>query len=319
MKTLQLANGDRLPILGLGTWKAEPGEVGQAVTTAVGLGYRHIDCAKIYGNEAEIGQALKKLLDDGQVRRDDLWVTSKLWNDAHLPERVLPTLQQTLTDLQLDHLDLYLMHWPLAFHPGVLYPESAADTIPLAELPLEATWQAMQELVSRGLCRHIGVANFTQKKLQALIAVGGQRPEVNQIELHPYLQQPSMLDFCRQEGILLTAYAPLGSAGRPEHLRPATEPVLLEDPVIGEIARELAVTPAQVLLQWGMARGTAVIPKSVKPQRLQENLAAADIELPPEAKARIDSLDRHRRYFSGQFWTFEETGYTLQTLWDGEA
>jgi alcohol dehydrogenase (NADP+) len=318
MNNLTLANGDLLPALGLGTWKAEPGQVGQAVQTAIRLGYRHIDCAKIYGNEAEIGTALKELFSSGAVRREDLWITSKLWNDNHHPTHVLPAVKKTLADLQLEYLDLYLVHWPVAFRHGVLYPEQAADTVPLSEVPLAETWRAMQAVQQQGLARHIGVANFTRHKLQQLLDLGGQGPEVNQIELHPYLQQWPMLEFCQQNRILLTGYAPLGSAGRPEHLKPADEPVLLEDPTILAIAHRLQVTPAQVLIQWGLARGVSVIPKSVRPDRLAENFAAAQVRPEPDDMTKIQRLDRHRRYFSGKFWTFPEHNYTPETLWDGE-
>jgi alcohol dehydrogenase (NADP+) len=290
MQKLALANGDQLPALGLGTWKAEPGQVGQAVQAAIRLGYRHIDCAKIYGNEAEIGAALAEMFARGEVRRDELWITSKLWNDAHQPSHVLPTLQQTLSHLQLEYLDLYLVD----------------------------TWRAMQDVHRQGLTRHIGVANFTRRKLQLLMDQGGQAPEVNQLELHPYLQQWPMLEFCQQHHILLTGYAPLGSAGRPEHLKPADEPILLQDPTILSIAARHGVTPAQVLIQWGIARGVSVIPKSVRPERLAENFAAARVQLTGDDLQQIKGLERHRRYFTGQFWTFPEHNYTPETLWDGE-
>ncbi len=317
-KTLKFSNGDELPPLGLGTWKAAPGEVGAAIEAAVRMGYRHVDCAAIYGNEAEIGETLGQLFRAGVVKREELWITSKLWNDAHAPQDVMPALEKTLRDLQLDYLDLYLIHWPLAFRKGVHFPDTPADTISLTELPLAETWAAMEKLAEKELCRHIGVANFSRAKLNSLLLTARRKPEMNQIELHPYLQQPLMLEFCRNNGIHLTAYAPLGSGGRPEQLKGVDEPVLLNDPSIAEIASRRGATVAQVLLQWGLARGTAVIPKSVNSVRLQENLAATELTLSSSEIAEINHLDRSRRYFGGEFWTMEGTDYTLASLWDAE-
>lgn len=316
MQSLKLANNDLFPSLGLGTWKSEPGEVGEVIKTAIRLGYRHLDCAAIYANESEIGTALSDVFKEGIVKREDLWITSKLWNNCHHPDHVRPAIKKTLADLQLEYLDLYLMHWPVAFANECTYPESEAQVIPLAEIPLQTTWQAMESLADDGLCRHLGTANFSVKKLQHLIDQATHLPEVNQLEMHPYLQQPKMLEFCGQQNVLLTAYAPLGSAGRPEPMKGEAEPVLLDDPVIAQIAKSHQATPAQVLLQWGIARGTAVIPKTVNPDRLKENLAAADLLLTPEAIDQINQLDRHRRYFDGKFWDFPSKGYTLANLWD---
>lgn len=316
MQSIKLNCGDQFPVIGLGTWKADPGEVGTAVKEAVRAGYRHIDCAAVYGNEAEIGQALSELFREGVVARNDLWITSKLWNNCHAPEHVLPACQQTLKDLQLDYLDLYLMHWPIAFRHDLMYPESAADCVPLSKIPLIETWRAMEPLVDQGLCRNLGVANFSLTKLKALIANAKRKPQVIQVEMHPYLAQPELVSFCREQKIVITAYAPLGSAGRPEHLRTSDEPVLLNDPVIAQIAAEHGATPAQVLLQWGISRETVVIPKSVKPKRIAENFGAINLKLDSSALAKIDRLNGNRRYFDGGFWNFPETGYTAQTLWD---
>ena len=316
MQTLKLNGGDEFPVIGLGTWKADPGEVGQAVKEAVRAGYRHIDCAAVYGNEAEIGQALNELFREGIVARKDLWITSKLWNNSHAPDHVLPAYQKTLKDLKLDYLDLYLMHWPIAFRHDLIYPETAADCVPLSEIPLIETWKAMEPLVHQGLCRNLGVANFSLTKLKALIANAKHKPQVNQVELHPYLAQPELVSFCREHKTILTAYAPLGSSGRPEHLKASDEPVLLADPIIGQIAAEHRATPAQVLLQWGIGRGTVVIPKSVNPNRIRENLGALQLKLDSSALGKIDQLNRNRRYFNGGFWNFPEAGYTTKTLWD---
>ena len=316
MDSIRLRNGDAMPALGLGTWRAEPGVVGDALRAALEAGYRHVDCAAIYGNEAEIGAALARAFEDGVVRREDLWITSKLWNDMHAPEDVHEALARTLGDLRLEALDLYLVHWPVALKKGRLLPEAPDDFVALEDLPLSETWQRMEDAVDRGLCRHVGVSNFSVKKLRELAEKARLRPEVDQVELHPYLQQNELLAYGRENGVAITAYSPLGSPARPDGLKKEGEPVLLEDPVIGEIATRMGVTPAQVLLRWAVQRGTSVIPKSVDPGRLTQNLAAADLELSDDDMARIASLDRHRRYIAGDTWTPEGAPYTLAGLWD---
>lgn len=316
MKTYHFRNGDGIPLLGLGTWKSEPGEVGAAVREAVRIGYRHLDCSPIYGNEAEIGAALEECFAEGLVSREDMWITSKLWNNAHAREEVGPAIERTLADLGLEYLDLYLIHWPVALRPGVEYPETPEELVPLEEIPLEVTWRAMETVVHGGLSRHIGVSNFSAAKIRSLLEAGNVRPEVNQVELHPYLQQAELLDFCRREEIHVTAYSPLGSGDRPEHLKDADEPILLDDPVIRDIAATHGTTPAQVLIAWALCRRTSVIPKSVRADRLAENLAAAELELEPEDVERIAGLDRGHRYLTGEIWTRGKSPYTAESLWD---
>jgi alcohol dehydrogenase (NADP+) len=314
MHTLTFANGDTMPAFGLGTWKAAPGAVKEAVAEALRLGYRHIDCAHIYGNEAEVGEALAEAFQGG-LRREDVWITSKLWNDSHGAERPRAALETTLSNLGLKALDLYLIHWPVPQKPGVWIPKSPDDMYTLEEVPLATTWAAMEGLVEAGLTRHIGVSNFNTRHLRDIMAAARIRPEMNQIELHPYLQQPDMLAFCKDAGIHLTAYSPLGSADRPAVLRAEDEPVLLDDPVIARIAERHGVTPAQVLIAWALARGTAVIPKSVSPARLAQNLAAVTLTLNDQDMSEIAALDRNRRYVSGDFWVLPGGPHTKETLW----
>jgi len=315
MQTISFENGDEMPMLGLGTWKSDPGEAYEAVKTALEAGYRHVDCAAIYKNEAEVGEALTESFDAGVANRDDVWITSKLWNDAHAPEHVRPALEETLADLQLDALDLYLIHWPVAFERGVDYPGSPDEFVSLDEIPLTETWAALENLKDEGLVRHIGVSNFNIPKLQLLIDAGRVTPEMNQIELHPYLQQPEMLSFAEDAGIPLTAYSPLGSRDRPESMKADDEPVLLENPTIHEIAERHDATPAQVLISWALHRGTVVIPKSTTPSHIRENLAAADLELTAEDMNAIAELDQGYRYLPVEDWTVEGTPYSQSSLW----
>jgi alcohol dehydrogenase (NADP+) len=309
-------NGDTMPMLGLGTWQSEPGVVAGVVADAIGLGYRHIDCAHVYGNEAEIGPAITDALADGVVSREDLWVTSKLWNNAHAREDVLPALENTLNDLGLEYLDLYHIHWPVAQPRDVLFPQSGQDLVALEERPLRETWQAMEVAVERGLTRHIGVSNFSAKKIEHLREEARVAPEVLQVELHPYLQQNALLEYCRSRGMFVTAYSPLGSPSRPERLVVEGEPMLLEDPAVIDIADRHAATPGQVLIAWALARGTSVIPKTVRPERLRENRAACEHSLSVADMDRIGSLDRHRRYITGDFWAKDGSPYSVKELWD---
>jgi alcohol dehydrogenase (NADP+) len=310
------ANGDRVPLLGLGTWKSEPGDVYKAVREAIRIGYRHIDCASLYGNEAEVGHALRDAVRDGNVTRKDLWITSKLWSNAHGQKNVEPALRKTLSDLGLDYLDLYLIHWPIPLKPSAVLPGSAADFMLPSEVPIQATWAGMGAAVGTGLTRHLGVSNFSAKKIRELLPHCKIKPEVNQVELHPLLQQPALVAYCASEGIHMTAYAPLGSGDRPAFLKASDAPVLLDNPVIGSIAETHGCTPAQVLLAWHVQRGISTIPKSVTPARLRENLVAAQLELSTTELGRIASLDQGCRLIAGAFWAVEGGPWTLQTIWD---
>ena len=305
-----------IPALGLGTWKSGSGEVFTAVKEALNIGYRHIDCAPAYENESEVGDAIAETLASGSVGRKDLWITSKLWNNAHRPDKVEPALRKTLADLKLDSLDLFLIHWPVAFSHEVFFPQSGEDYISLADLPTISTWRAMEACVEKGLARYIGVCNFSIKKLDALKQEAKIAPVMNQIELHPYLQQNTMLEYCRQNDILLTAYAPLGSGDRPQRLKKSDEPVLLQDPVIRRIAEKHGVQPGHILLAWALERGTIVIPKSVNPERLRQNLDASRVSLDAADMADIAALDKGYRFVDGSFWQAPGSPYTVADLWD---
>jgi alcohol dehydrogenase (NADP+) len=316
MQFHKFINGDQMPMLGLGTWKSNDGEAYESVREAIKIGYRHIDCAARYENELEIGQALHDAIQTGEVRRENLWLTSKLWNNAHKPEHVEPALQKTLSDLQIDFLDLYLIHWPVAFKPEVNFPDKGADLISLQSVPLLDTWQAMESCVKKGLIRHIGLSNFSIKKIQELLDHGDIRPECNQVESHPLLQQNGLFEFCSQEKIAFTAYSPLGSLDRPPRLKKDTDPNLLKHPIIEEISEEYGVSPAQILISWAINRGTATIPKSSNPTRLEENYRAADLSLAGETMDRILRLDQGFRFFDGSIWALPGSPYTVEDLWD---
>jgi alcohol dehydrogenase (NADP+) len=315
MKNLFFTNGDALPILGLGTWKSQPGEVRKAVFWAIKSGYRHLDCASIYQNEKEVGQGIADAIAEGLVKRNELFVTSKLWNSSHRYEDVHPALEKTLTDLRLDYLDLYLVHWPISYKPGVVFATQREEYYTYQDVPLSQTWEAMQVQKQSGLAKHIGVSNFNQAKLKELLAMSGEHPEMNQIEMHPFLPQENLVSFCRQHQILLTAYSPLGSPdSRAE--RHQNDPKLLTNPIVEEIAQKHQVTCGQILLAWSIQRGIAVIPKSVNPQRIQENLEAASLALSKEDLDKLNHIGITHRFVDGTFFTGSNSPYTQSDLWD---
>ena len=310
--TLTFRNGDEMPVLGLGTWQAGKGEVGEAVRNAISVGYRHFDCAAVYGNEKEIGEAFEEIFASGEVGREDVWITSKLWCDKHAPEDVIPALQQTLADLRLDYLDLYLVHWPIALKRGVDFPEKPEDFLTPEEMPLSETWKGMEGALKAGLCRHIGVSNLNPAHLEKLVKCSASAPEVNQVECHPFFNQSALLDVCKKHGVVLTAYSPLGSGKEKE----ADAPDVFTDPVLEEIAAGYGVSSAEVVLAWAVQRGTNPIPKSTNAERQKNNLEAADLRLTDEEMGRVDGLERGYRFIDGSLWTFDGSPYSLEWLWE---
>jgi len=311
MKSFKFRNGDTVEAIGLGTWKSDPGKVGAAVESALKTGYRHIDCAAVYGNEAEVGNALAETFSTTDINRENVHITSKLWNTAHRKQDVIPALKKSLNDLKLDYLDLYLMHWPVAFKPGLEgFPQGEEDYLSLDEVPIIETWEAMLEAKQQGLIRHAGVSNFSIEKLEDLKSKTDDFPEMNQVELHPYLQQQELVDYGKANDMLITAYSPLGSSDRPEMMKSDDEPALLDNDVIGSIAEKHDATPAQVLIKWAVERDTIVIPKSTNEGRIAENLKSAEIDLDSEDHEKIKELNIPYRYLDGEMFETENGMYS---------
>ena len=303
---ITLPDGGRLPLVGLGLWKVPKPDAAGLVREAVRVGYRHLDSACDYGNEAEVGAGIRAALADGLCRREDLCVTSKLWNTYHARPHVRPAVERTLRDLQLDYLDLYLLHFPIAqafvpfderYPPGWLHdPDASEQGMRFARVPLAETWGAMEELVRAGLVRYIGVCNFGTALLRDLLSYAQIQPAVLQVELHPYLTQEKLLRFCRESGVAVTAFSPLGAQSYFSLNMAHADEAVLDRAVVREAARRHGKSPAQVLLRWGVQRGTAVVPKTAQPKRLAENLAVFDFELSAEEMREVSSLDRGRRF-----------------------
>ncbi len=314
MKKFKLHDGHFIPAIGLGTWKMEDGSAKDAVATALELGYRHIDCAAIYQNESDVGAAFADAFAGG-LSRDDVFITSKLWNDSHRPEHVRPALEATLLRLGLDHLDLYLIHWPVAIKHGKWLPESGEDFVAIEEVPLIETWQAMEECHKSGLCVNLGVSNFSIRRLEDLLENGSVPVAANQVECHPFLPQRELQEYCQSNSVQLVAYSPLGSGDRPERMRGDADPVLFNQEVVAAIAEKHSMSKGQILLSWATTRGTVAIPKSTNRQRLADNLAAGEFELPAEDLAAINNIGIDHRFVHGKFFELPGSPYKAEDLW----
>ena len=296
-----LSNGSgEIPALGFGTSLSDRSKTRNAVKTAVEVGFRHLDAAERYRNEAEVGAALKELFADGTVRRDDLFVTTKLWNNNHRPERVKPALQGSLNRLGLDAVDLYLVHTPFAFKPGDDQdPRDPSGAVIYDDgVTLEETWAAMEALVDEGLAGAIGLSDIDAAGTRKIVETARIKPAVVEVESHPYHPQWELHELGKTHGIILLAFAALGHA---------LEPRLLDDPLVVSMARRYGKTPAQVLLAWGIQRGTAVLTSSVTPARISENF---DVTALPESAIQEINERLETRYRFNSVVDAGQPGFT---------
>ena len=275
-----------MPALGFGTLIPDAAETRNATRTALETGFRHLDCSERYRNEEQVGQAIREAVDAGRLNRNELFLTTKLWNNNHRPERVQPAIESSRKRLQLDYIDLYLMHTPYAFQPGddqdprdqngnVIYDEG---------ITLMDTWRAMENLVDRGECKTIGLSDVSLEQVREVFEQARIKPAVVQIESHPYLPENEILEFCNSNGLVLLAFAPLGHG---------IKPGVMEDPVIVAIAQRLNKTPAQVLLAWAIQRGIAVLTTPKTPARAKENFDVS--ALPDDAMEQINAIQTRQR------------------------
>jgi D-xylose reductase len=305
MQTIAVGQA-RMPAVGLGLWKIDPKDVAQAVYDAIKVGYRHLDSAADYGNEAEVGAGIARAISHGLCTREELWITSKLWNTFHRQEHVTAACRKSLDDLGIEYFDLYLVHFPIAlrfvdfadryppewiFDPTAAEPRMERDNVALSE-----TWGGMEHLVDQGLAREIGVCNYNSGLLHDLMSYARIKPAMLQLESHPYLTQEAMLRTARDYDIAVTAFSPLGAASYLELDMATEQESVLSEPTVTQIATRLHVSAAQVVLKWGLQRGTAVIPKTSKPERLLENMTLEGFELSDDDMAAINALNKNRRF-----------------------
>ncbi len=312
-----LSTGAKIPVIGLGTFGSDhvnPQKVAEAVRGAVAVGYRHIDCASVYGNERHIGEVLCDIIRSGEINRQELWITSKVWNDMH--DKVIESCRKTLKDLQLDYLDLYLVHWPFPnYHPPECDVASRSkDAKPYIHTNYMKTWHQMEQLVEMGLVKNIGTSNMTIPKLELLLHDARIKPVCNEMELHPHFQQPALFQYCLDNEIQPIGYSPVGSPGRPQRDRTEDDTVDIEDPVVIKIARKHGMDPASVCIKWAIQRGQIPIPFSVNHYR--DNLEAAVSEpLTQKDMAELAKIDKGCRLIKGQVFLWKDN-QSWEDLWD---
>ena len=292
--------------IGLGLWKIPNNQCSDTVYNAIKLGYRHLDSACDYGNEVEVGQGINRAIADGLCAREDLSITSKLWNTYHAREHVKPALEKILSDLKLDYLDTFLIHFPIAqafvpfekrYPPEWFYePEAENPAMKLAPIPLYETWQAMEDLVDDGLVKQIGVCNYNSGLLHDLMAYATIKPAQLQIESHPYLTQESLIRLAKNYGMSVTAFSPFGALSYIELEMAGEDESVLNQKIITQCAQHYNKTPAQIVLRWGVQRGCSVITKTTKVERLKENLDVFDFDLTEEEMSAISGLNKNRRF-----------------------
>jgi alcohol dehydrogenase (NADP+) len=315
-----LHTGARIPGVGLGTFGSDRfkgEEVAAAVVGAAGVGYRHFDCASVYGNEHLIGAALAQI-QRGGVKREELWITSKVWNDMHGEGQVIASCKRSLADLQLRYLDLFLVHWPFPnYHPpGCDVTSRSPDAKSYVHESYMRTWREMEQLVELGLVRHIGTSNMTVPKLRRVLADARIKPACNEMELHPHFQQPELFRLVTENGVVPIGFCPIGSPTRPDRDRTEADTVDIEDPVVVRIARRLGVHPATVCVKWAVQRGQVPIPFSVKRNEYLSNLqAAVSPPLTDQEMADLAGIDRNCRLIKGQVFLWKD-GQRWEDLWD---
>lgn len=315
-----LYTGAKIPAIGLGTFGSDRfsgGDIARAVKGAISVGYRHIDCASVYGNEHLIGESLREVMEAG-IKREELWITSKVWNDMHGEGDVLIACAKTLKDLKLEYLDLYLVHWPFPnYHaPGVDVNSRDPHAKPYIHENYMKTWRQMERLVEAGLVRHIGTSNMTVPKLRLVLRDAKIKPAANEMELHPHFQQPELFKFCKDNGIVPIGFCPIGSPTRPDRDKTETDTVDIQDPVIVKIAQRLNVHPAVVCVKWAVQRGQVPIPFSIHRNEYLSNLQCTISEpLTDEEMKQIEGIDKNCRLIKGQVFLWEGAK-SWEDLWD---